>query len=55
MTSTGTRAVRASRDTEEEVRGWYAEAGLEVLHLDIGDGGISVRAHPCARRRGERR
>lgn len=36
--------VHASRHTEEEVRGWCAEAGLEVLHLDAGDSGISVRA-----------
>jgi SAM-dependent methyltransferase len=36
--------VYASRHTEEEVRGWCAEAGLEVLHLDVGDSGISVRA-----------
>ena len=49
------QAVRASRHTEDEVHRWCAEAGLEVLHLDIGDGGISVRPTSCARRRGERR
>jgi SAM-dependent methyltransferase len=36
--------AHASRHTEEEVRGWCRAAGLEVLHLDVGDSGISVRA-----------
>jgi SAM-dependent methyltransferase len=34
----------ASRHTEVEVRAWCEQAGLEVLHLDVGDSGISVRA-----------
>jgi SAM-dependent methyltransferase len=34
----------ASRHTPEEVRGWCAAAGLRVVHLDIADSGISVRA-----------
>jgi SAM-dependent methyltransferase/uncharacterized protein YbaR (Trm112 family) len=34
----------ATRHTEEEVRGWCEEAGLEVEHLDVSDSGISVIA-----------
>jgi ubiquinone/menaquinone biosynthesis C-methylase UbiE/uncharacterized protein YbaR (Trm112 family) len=34
----------ASRHTPEEVRGWCADAGLEVVHLDVVESGISVRA-----------
>ncbi len=34
----------ASRHTEEEVRGWSADAGLEVEHLDVSQSGISVLA-----------
>jgi SAM-dependent methyltransferase len=34
----------ASRHTEDEVRGWCDDLGLEVEHLDPGDAGISVRA-----------
>jgi len=34
----------ASRHTEEEVRGWCSEAGLEVEHLDVSQSGISVLA-----------
>lgn len=34
----------ASRHTPEEVRGWCAAAGLEVVHLDVVPSGISVRA-----------
>jgi SAM-dependent methyltransferase len=34
----------ASRHTPEEVEGWCADAGLEVLHLDVIESGISVRA-----------
>ncbi len=34
----------ASRHTPDEVAGWCTEAGLDVVHLDVGDSGISVRA-----------
>lgn len=34
----------ASRHTPEEVEGWCAEAGLQVLHLDVIESGVSVRA-----------
>jgi hypothetical protein len=34
----------ASRHTEEEVRGWCAELGLAIEHLDNGEAGISVVA-----------
>ena len=34
----------ASRHTEDEVRGWCADSGLEVEHLDVADSGISVLA-----------
>jgi SAM-dependent methyltransferase len=36
--------VYRSRHTEEEVLGWCADAGLEVVHLDVIESGISVRA-----------
>jgi len=36
--------VYASRHTESEVLGWCREAGLEVVHLDVMESGISVRA-----------
>jgi SAM-dependent methyltransferase len=36
--------VFRSRHTEEEVLGWCADAGLEVVHLDVIESGISVRA-----------
>ncbi len=36
--------VYASRHTEEEVLDWCAQAGLEVVHLDVIESGISVRA-----------
>jgi SAM-dependent methyltransferase/uncharacterized protein YbaR (Trm112 family) len=35
----------ASRHTEEEVLGWCRDAQLEVIHLDVIESGISVRAH----------
>ena len=34
----------ASRHTEDEVRGWCADAGLEVEHVDVSESGISVLA-----------
>lgn len=34
----------ASRHTPEEVEGWCEQAGLSVVHLHVGDSGISVRA-----------
>jgi SAM-dependent methyltransferase len=36
--------VFRSRHTEDEVRSWCAAAGLEVIHLDVIESGISVRA-----------
>jgi arsenite methyltransferase len=33
----------AHRHTEEEVRGWYAEAGLEVTRFDVHEAGFTVR------------
>ncbi len=34
----------ASRHTEEELLGWCRDAELEVLHLDVIESGISIRA-----------
>jgi ubiquinone/menaquinone biosynthesis C-methylase UbiE/uncharacterized protein YbaR (Trm112 family) len=34
----------ASRHTEEEVLGWCGDSGLDVVHLDVIESGISVRA-----------
>jgi len=34
----------ASRHTEEEVRSWCDDAGLEIEHLDLSESGISVLA-----------
>ncbi|MGH2957766.1 MAG: methyltransferase domain-containing protein [Solirubrobacterales bacterium] len=34
----------ASRHTEDEVLDWCREQGLEVVHLDVSESGISVRA-----------
>jgi SAM-dependent methyltransferase/uncharacterized protein YbaR (Trm112 family) len=34
----------ASRHTDDEVRGWCADAGLEIEHLDLSESGISVLA-----------
>ena len=34
----------ASRHTEEELRGWCGELGLEVRHVDVMESGISIRA-----------
>jgi len=36
--------VFRSRHTEEEVLGWCRDAGLEVVHVDVIESGISVRA-----------
>lgn len=33
----------AWRHTPEEVARWFRDAGLEILHFDVGDSGISVR------------
>ncbi len=40
----------ASRHTEDEVRGWCNDLGLEIDHLDVGDAGISVLARVSASR-----
>jgi hypothetical protein len=34
----------ASRHTEEELLGWCRDAGLEILHLNVIESGISIRA-----------
>ena len=34
----------AWRHTKEEVLKWIEDSGLELVHLDVGDSGISVRA-----------
>jgi SAM-dependent methyltransferase len=34
----------ATRHDEDEVRGWCKAAGLDVVHLDVVESGISVRA-----------
>lgn len=34
----------AHRHTPEEVQGWCAEAGLEIVHFNVIESGISVRA-----------
>jgi arsenite methyltransferase len=34
----------AHRHTEDEVRGWCADAGLEIVHFDVDDAGFTVRA-----------
>jgi hypothetical protein len=34
----------ASRHTVEEVQGWCRDANLEIVHLDVIESGISVRA-----------
>jgi SAM-dependent methyltransferase/uncharacterized protein YbaR (Trm112 family) len=34
----------ASRHTEDEVLGWCRDADLEIIHLDVIESGISVRA-----------
>jgi SAM-dependent methyltransferase/uncharacterized protein YbaR (Trm112 family) len=34
----------ASRHTEDEVLGWCRDAGLEMVHLDVIESGISIRA-----------
>jgi SAM-dependent methyltransferase/uncharacterized protein YbaR (Trm112 family) len=34
----------ASRHTEEELLGWCRDADLEVIHLDVIESGISIRA-----------
>jgi len=33
----------AHRHTPEEVRQWFEDMNLEILHLDVGESGISVR------------
>ena len=33
----------AWRHTPEEVEGWFKDEGLEILHFDVGESGISVR------------
>jgi SAM-dependent methyltransferase len=37
------RPRNARRHTADEVRGWFADAGLEIVTFDEGDAGISVR------------
>lgn len=34
----------AHRHTEDEVRGWCTEAGLQIVHFDVEESGITVRA-----------
>jgi hypothetical protein len=34
----------AWRHTEEEVRGWCADEGLEITRFDVDDAGFTVRA-----------
>lgn len=34
--------LHAHRHTPQEVRGWFADAGLEIMHFDIAESGISV-------------
>jgi SAM-dependent methyltransferase len=34
----------AHRQTEDEVRGWCADAGFTITHLDAGESGFTVRA-----------
>lgn len=34
----------AHRHTEEEVRGWCADEGLEITHFDVDEAGFTVRA-----------
>jgi SAM-dependent methyltransferase/uncharacterized protein YbaR (Trm112 family) len=34
----------AHRHTEDELRGWCAEAGLEIAHLDVQESGLTLRA-----------
>lgn len=34
----------ASRHTRDEIEGWCTEGGLEIVHLDVIESGISVRA-----------
>ena len=34
----------AHRQTEEDIRGWCAELGLRIVHLDVQEAGITVRA-----------
>jgi SAM-dependent methyltransferase/uncharacterized protein YbaR (Trm112 family) len=38
----------ASRHTPEEVQRWCDAAGLEIVHLDVAESGISVRAERTA-------
>jgi SAM-dependent methyltransferase len=35
----------AHRHTEEEVRGWCADEGLEITRFDVHEAGFTVRAH----------
>ena len=34
--------LHAHRHTPEEVRAWCAEEGLEIVHLDVQESGVSV-------------
>jgi hypothetical protein len=38
----------ASRHTEQELRQWCEEAGLELTHIDVIESGISIRATRAA-------
>lgn len=42
------RPQYAHRHTPEEVRAWCAEAGLEIVHFDVVESGISIRARKPA-------
>lgn len=37
----------AHRHTAEEVRQWFKDMNLEILHFDVGESGISVRGKKC--------
>ncbi len=39
--------VYAWRHTPEEVEGWFRDAGLQILHEDVSESGISVRGSRC--------
>ena len=34
----------AHRQTEDEVRSWCGDLGLEIVHFDVQESGLTVRA-----------
>lgn len=38
----------AWRHTPEQVKSWFEDSNLEILHFDVGESGISVRGTKCA-------